>query len=334
MRRVLYVALCMVVTVAGFAFASDAPAETRGVGLIRQRVEFNIEKYRYPDEPAAADNPTQTPVKIVGYRYDTFCQSQTAVVLMHGLSYTKESWDFPGYSVAQKIAAAGYAVFAIDRLGYGESPLKNGYDVTHEGYAYMADKIVQQLRKEGFSHVILGGHSAGAGTTELEAAQYGGVDAIMALGWHHRPSNQLGQDFFTGDYGRAAQDDYEYFLGTPEHRAEMFYESDADPAVVAADTKAAVKTPSGEIFSIGKQPSRLVVGNIKVPVFLQFGEKDRLFEVEYAKMHAEEFRSSPSVTMDVVPGAGHTFMLTKAGVAGTDRLVNWLRSRPEAPACL
>jgi pimeloyl-ACP methyl ester carboxylesterase len=314
----------MVVTVAGFAFASDAPAETRGVGLIRQRVEFTVVN-------SAEGNKAR---QIVGYRYDTFCRSQTVVLLMHGLSYTKESWDFPGYSVAQKIAEAGYTVIAIDRLGYGESKLENGYKVGHEQYAGMANQIVQQLRKEGFSHVILGGHSAGAGTTELEAGTFGGVDAIMALGWHHRPSNQLGQDFFTGDYVRAAQDDYEYFLGTPEHRAEMFYESDADPAVVEADTKAAVKTPSGEIFSIGKQPSRLVVGNIKVPVFLQFGDKDRLFEIEYAKMHAEEFRSSPSVTMDVVPGAGHTFMLTKAGLAGTERLVSWLRSRPEAPSCL
>ncbi|HEV8624685.1 MAG TPA: alpha/beta hydrolase [Acidimicrobiia bacterium] len=324
MRRVLYVALCMVVTVAGFAFTSDAPAETRGVGLIRQRVEFTVMN-------SAEGNKTR---QIVGYRYDTFCQSPTVVLLMHGLSYTKEAWDFPGYSVAQKIAEAGYAVIAIDRLGYGESKLDNGYQVGHEQYAGMAFQIVQQLRKQGFSHVVLGGQSAGAGTTEFEAGTLGGVDAIIAQGWHHRPSNQLGQDFFTGDYVRAAQDDYEYFLGTPEHRAEMFYEPDADPAVVEADTKAAVDTPSGEILTINKQPSRFVVGKIKVPVFLQFGEKDRLFELEYAKMHAEEFRSSPSVTVDVVPGAGHTFMLTKAGLAGTDRLVNWLRSRPEAPSCL
>jgi pimeloyl-ACP methyl ester carboxylesterase len=324
MRRVLYVAICMVVTVTGFAVTSDAPAETRGVGLIRHRVEFTVVN-------SAEGNKAR---QIVGYRYDTFCQSPTMVLLMHGLSYTKESWDFPGYSVAQKIAAAGYAVIAIDRLGYGESKLENGYQVGHEQYAGMAWQIVQQLRKQGFSHVVLGGHSAGAGTTELEAGTLGEVDAIMALGWHHRPSNQLGQDFFTGDYVRAAQDDYEYFLGTPQHRAEMFYEPDADPAVVAADTKAAVLTPSGEIFSVGKQPSRLVVGNIKVPVFLQFGEKDRLFEVEYAKMHAAEFRSSSSVTVDIVPGAGNTFMLTKAGLAGTERLVKWLRSRPEAPSCL
>jgi pimeloyl-ACP methyl ester carboxylesterase len=330
MRRLLYVVVCMVVTMAGFAVTGEAPAETRtipqerGVGLLHQPVEFTVKN---PDEGGQAR-------RIVGYRYDTFCSSPTAVLLLHGLSYTKEEWDFPGYSVAQKLAAAGYAVFAVDRLGYGESKLENGYHVSHEGYADMAHQMVEQLRAQGFQHVVLAGHSAGAGTTELEAALYGGVDAIMPMGWHHRPSNQLGQDFFTGDYLRAAQDDYEYFLGTPQHRAEMFYPASADPAVVAADTKAAVPTPSGEIYSIGKQPSRLLVGMIKVPVFLQFGDSDRLFEVQYAKMHAEEFRSSSSVTMDIVPDAGHTFMLTKNGLAGTDRMANWLRSRPETPSCL
>src|SRR5438270_3445463 len=273
MRRLLHVVACMVVTVSGFALAGRAPALTRGVGLLRQRVEFTVAN---PAENGASH-------QIVGYRYDTFCTSPTAVLLMHGLSYTKESWDFPGYSYAQKLAEAGYAVFAIDRLGYGESKLENGYNVTHEAYADMAHQIVDQLRGQGFSHVVLGGHSAGAGTTELEAGVYGGVDAIMSLGWHHRPSNQLGQDFFTGDYLRAAQDSYEYFLGTPAHRAEMFYTATAEPDVVEADTKAAVLTPSGEIFSIGKQPSRLVVGNIKVPVFLQFGDRDKLFELQYAQ---------------------------------------------------
>src|SRR2546423_15154604 len=112
----------------------------------------------------------------------------------------------------------------------------------------------------------------------------------------------------------------------------MFNNGDGDPAVVQADTKAAVDPPSGEIFSIGKQSSRLVVGNIKVPVFLQFGDSDKLFEVQYAQMHAEEFRSSPSVTVDIVKDAGHALMTTKGGLAGTDRMVDWLRSHPETPS--
>jgi len=323
MRRLLYVALCMVTTLAAFVVPSRAPAATRGVGLIRQRVEFTVK------------NPTENGAsrQIVGYRYDTFCTSPTAVLLMHGLSYTKEAWDFPGYSVAQKLAGAGYAVFAIDRLGYGESKLPDGYDVTFQGYGDMAHQIVDQIRSQGFGHVVLAGHSAGAGETEYEAGMFGGVDAIMALGWHHRPSNQVGQDFFTGDIPRAMQDKYEYFLGTPQHRAEMFYNADADPAVVEADTNAAVLTPSGEILSIGIQPSRFVVGNVKVPVFLQFADGDRLFEPEYADMHKGEFRASPSVTVDIVKDAGHTFMLTKNGRIGVDHMVDWLKSRPETPSC-
>jgi len=90
----------MVVTVTGFAFTTSAPAETRGVGLVRRPVEFTVMN-------SAEGNRAR---RIVGYRYDTFCQSSTVVLLMHGLSYTKESWDFPGYSVAQKIAEAGYTV--------------------------------------------------------------------------------------------------------------------------------------------------------------------------------------------------------------------------------
>src|SRR2546430_824119 len=209
MRRLLYVVACMVVTAAGFALPSRAPALTRGSGLLKQRVEFTVTN---PAENGASH-------QIVGYRFDTFCTSPTAVLLMHGLSYTKEAWDFPGYSVAQKLAEAGYAVFAIDRLGYGESKLQNRHNGTLEAYP----------------------------------------------------------------------------------------------------PTAAVLTPSGEILSVGKQSSRLVVGNIKVPVFLQFGDSDKLFEVQYAQMHAEEFRSSPSVTVDIVKDAGHALMTTKGGLAGTDR---------------
>jgi len=323
MRRSLYVVACMVVTVSGFAVQGTAPAETRGVGLLKQRVEFTVTN---PAENGASH-------QIVGYRYDTFCNSPTAVLLMHGLSYTKEAWDFPGYSVAQKLAEAGYAVFAIDRLGYGESKLANGYNVTFEAYGDMAHQIVEQLRGQGFQHVALGGHSAGAGETEYEAGMYGGVDAIMALGWHHRPSNQVGQDFLTGDNPRALQDSYEYFLGTPAHRAEMFYTATADPDVVDADTKSAVLTPSGEILSIGLQTSRFVVGNIKVPVFLQFADGDRLFEPQYADMHKGEFSSSKSVTVDMVKDAGHALMTTKGGLTGADRMVDWLRSHHETPSC-
>ncbi|MGH9041185.1 MAG: alpha/beta hydrolase [Acidimicrobiia bacterium] len=319
-RTLSHVAVCLAAIAAGFAVPGIAPADE--APLAKSRVQFTVMN---PQENNA-------PRTIVGFRYDPSCRASTVVLLQHGLSYHKEAWDTPGYSVAQPLARAGYAVVAIDRLGYGESRLENGNNVSVEAYGHMTDQIVTQLRSE-FDRVILGGHSAGAGTSEFAQGVFGSGDAVMALGWHHRPSDQIGKDFFGSDTPRSLQDDYTYFLETPEHRAWMFYEPDADPAIVEADTRAANLTPSGEIQTIGKQPSRYVVGNVKVPVFIQLSEKDRLFEPQYGDLHAAEFASSPSVTVDIVPTAGHTFMLAPQGPAGTTRMVDWLRSRPEAPAC-
>jgi pimeloyl-ACP methyl ester carboxylesterase len=275
------------------------------------------------------DGKTRT---LAGYRYDPPCKASTVVLLQHGLSYTKEAWDFPGHSVAKPLAAAGYSVVAIDRLGYAESKLEDGNAVTHEAYADMTRQLVSQLRGE-FDHVILGGHSAGAGVTMLTQGLFGAGDAIMVLGWHHRPSDDLAQEFVTKEEPRAMRDDYMYWLGSPENRAAWNFSPASDAAVVKADADAAVLTPSGEIHTIGKQPSRYVTPNIRVPVFLQLAESDRLFEPRYADMERQLLSNSSSVTVDLVPGAGHTFMLHRAGPEATTRMVNWLHGRPEAPAC-
>lgn len=274
------------------------------------------------------------------------CDASAVVVLMHGLSYTREAWNLDGYSVVEPILDAGYAVVTIDRLGYGQSVLDDGYQISSEGHAYIAGQIIEQLRTGetnagSFEEVVLGGHSAGAEASLLAAGLFGAVqpegisapDAVAGLGYHHFPSQQIITDFFTGDYLRAAQDDYEYFLGTEEHRQWMFFTEFADPDVVAADAAAAVLTPSGEVFSIGKQPSRYLAASIDIPVFLQFGDSDRLFPVEFVDQEAALFASAPSVTVDVVENSGHTFMLHPAGIAGSERLANWLTDSSNTSGC-
>ena len=153
------------------------------------------------------------------------------------------------------------------------------------------------------------------------------------MGYTHFPSVEIYTDFITGDIPRALQDDYEYFLGTPEHRADMFFTADADPAVVTADRDAAVPTPSGEILTIGPQPSRAVLPLISVPVLLQLADGDRLFPVAQAQLEAALFLGSPSVTVDRVPAAGHTFMLHPSGRAAAERMAAWLQAQPSTPAC-
>ncbi|HEV7862335.1 MAG TPA: alpha/beta fold hydrolase, partial [Acidimicrobiia bacterium] len=238
-------------------------------------------------------------------------------------------------SVAQPFAHAGYSVVMLDRLGYGDSPLPDGRSVSALAYADMTGQVVDQLHKSrgGFMQVVLGGHGTGVEAAELEAGLTGGVAAVMALGYTHSPSKELLVDLASGDVPRSTAADYEYFLGTAAHRSEMFYSGDADQVVVAADNAAAVESPSGEIQSVGAQPSGKVVGQIAVPVYLQLGQQDRLFPPEFLSAEVAAFRSSPHVVTDVVPGAGHTFMLHPIGNESTFHLVSWVRNLPLTPPC-
>ncbi len=273
--------------------------------------------------------------EIHGFRIDPPCAATSVVLLQHGLSYTAEAWDFDpggGYSYARTLASAGYAVVAIDRLGYGASHVASGYAVSVDTYADMAHQIVLQLRRE-FDHIVIGGHSAGCEASELAAGLLGDVDALIAMGYHQFPSPELLTYFTTGDVPRALLHDYEYFLGTPSLRAKMFYTAEADPQIVQMDTAAAVPTPSGEILTIELQPSRVLAPFVDVPVFLQLAEGDRLFPVEYASLAAASFVLSPSVTVDIVPQAGHTYMLHPSGPPAAERIAAWLHSLPQTPRC-
>lgn len=264
---------------------------------------------------------------IHGTLFEPACAASTVVLLQHGLSYTRRAWDRPGYSVVQPLVDAGFAVVTVDRLGYGESVLPDGYNVSSESHANNTRQIVSALRARGYAKVVIGGHSAGSETSMLAAGLFGVGDAVLALGYHHFPSPEIVTTFITGDNVRATQDDYEYFLGTPEYRADMFYTSAGEASVIADDTANAVLTPSGEVFTIGKQPSRYVASQIAVPVFLQLGDSDRLFPVEFADEQVALFARAPEVTVDVVASAGHTFMLHPTGPAGSARMADWVGAR-------
>src|SRR5437764_3021774 len=107
---------------------------------------------------------------------------------MHGPSYASWAADFPlqrdRYSVAQALAKRGYALLAVDRLGYATSEGKgrpdhpNGYRLTAEGYGEMAAQMVEQLRAGTYrakkplpsQHVGLLGHAAWKEDVALAAA--------------------------------------------------------------------------------------------------------------------------------------------------------------------
>lgn len=274
--------------------------------------------------------------------------SSSVMLLLHGLSYGRWGWDFPGYedtlSVARALAKRGFPAVAIDELGYDasggdeapEDERVNGYTVTVQSYAAMTDEIVARLRTgmysgtttPAFVEVGLVGHSAGTEIAELTAGHFGGVDVLVATAYTHFPSQRIAGDFLTGDVPRALQDDYEYFGETPEQRSEYMYNLDAaDPDVVAADNALANLTPSGEVLSISNQPSRWAMGAIDVPVLLVLAEKDLLFPVDNGGDELALFVSSPDKSLLTVPTAGHSFMLHPNAPTTNTSIADWLDDR-------
>jgi pimeloyl-ACP methyl ester carboxylesterase len=275
----------------------------------------------------------------------------TASVLlaMHGLSYGRWAWDFPlepeTYSVAQALAERGYAMVAVDELGYGESAGEgqpdhpNGYTLSVEGYAAMTAQIANQLRAgtyqsaapNAFARIGLIGHSAGTEIVELAAGLYPGIaDLLVATGYTHEPfvnNKWLLREWIPNDNVHALQDDYVYFENDPATRAADFYTTLSDPDVVALDNAMANLTPSGEVFSIGMQPSRFVLPLIRIPVLLVLAEKDELFPARFGPNELRHFVLALDKTLHVVPGAGHTFILHTNAPATNDAIGDWLDAR-------
>lgn len=306
------------------------------------------------------ENPL-TPGETWTVRGDLFAGEHTCtshvLLLLHGLSYGRWAWDFPlepdTYSTARALARAGYAAVAIDQLGYDASAgdsdptgrRANGYTLTIQSYAHIAAQIADQLRAgssgtPAFEQVGLVGHSAGTEIAEYTAGLYGNVDLVVATGYHHFPSQRIVVDFLTGDVVRAALGDYEYFGDTPEQRNEYMYHLPvADPAVVAADRDLANLTPSGQVWTIASQPSRVLLPLIDVPVLLVLAENDLLFPP--ASDHVEGFdntsaelslfASSPDASAYVIPEAGHSFMLHPNAPQTNAAITSWLDER--LPAC-
>jgi pimeloyl-ACP methyl ester carboxylesterase len=273
--------------------------------------------------------------------------SNSVLLAMHGLSYGKWAWDFPlrpeTYSVAQALAERGYAMVAVDRLGYGDSHggEPNGYTLTVEGYGEMTAQIADRLRSgkygaanpSAFAHVGLIGHSAGSEAIELAAGLHPNIaDVLIATAYTHEPfvnNAWLLREWVPGDNVRAAMDDYEYFQRNPSTRAkEMYWLPNADADVVALDNQLANLTPSGEIYSINPQPSRFVIGLIKIPVLLVLADRDDLFPSSMGQSELLLFQSATDKTLVVAgPDDGHTFMLQRNAPVMNDAIADWLDAR-------
>ena len=344
MRRPGVVA-AMVVLLAGVAIGT-APTTSSAAApatVVRSEVAFTVTN---PLDPGQQHTVRGTLVRPEG------CTS-SVLLAEHGLSYGRYAWDFPldpaTYSMAEGLAGRGHALLAIDELGYGASDHPNGYTLTVQAYAAMTDEIVQQLRRgsyfspagtvPAFAHVGLIGHSAGSEIVELAAGGFRDADALIVTGYEHTPTgvsqDWLAREWIPGDNTRAAQSDYEYFETDPRTRAaDMYTAAGADPDVIARDNRLANLTPSGEIYSIGLQPSRSVIGGITAPLLVILAADDAIFPPAGADAEMSLFASATDKTLYIVPGTGHVLTLHRSAPTTTAMVASWLENHEAVmPRC-
>ncbi|MGM1065487.1 alpha/beta hydrolase, partial [Saccharothrix sp. Mg75] len=149
-------------------------------------------------EAGPACRPVDAPVTVLAQRevlHGTLCTpaggATTVQVLIPGATYNSSYWDFPdgrhSFRAAQN--AAGFATFAVDRLGTGRSSKPLAATLTAFTQADAVHQVVQGLRSGAygprFGRVVIGGHSLGAAISVVEAGTYQDVDGVLLTGMTH-----------------------------------------------------------------------------------------------------------------------------------------------------
>ncbi|SMC72882.1 alpha/beta hydrolase [Kibdelosporangium aridum] len=309
-----------------------------------------------PDSPSCvqADVPVHT-LTVIGTMHGTLClpagpTPDTVMVLVPGATYNSVYWDFPyqpnTYSFTRAMTQAGYATFAVDRLGTGQSTRPLSAQLTALVQADAVHDVIQALRAgsvggTAFSKVIVGGHSLGSIISIIEAATYQDVDALLVTGASHQLNTVNSATLVTVHLRSVAltpgfpNHDAGYLTTVPGHRKPAFHDPDfVEPAVIALDeaTKdvvSSVEAPDGLTLGVFAPYSALV----DVPVMVTIGERDPIFCGALAQCTAlfqvverPYYLGAPSVDFFVLPTAGHSINLNPDAPAMHDAVVDWADS--------
>jgi pimeloyl-ACP methyl ester carboxylesterase len=282
-------------------------------------------------------------------------------VLLHGAAYNYDYWDlsrFDGaeYSYSRDVAASGFATFAYDALGSGNSSHPPSDLLTIQSAAQVAHQIVRALRAGSiggvrFGKVILVGHSLGAVVAWEEAISYRDVDGLIVTGAAHSLSSrfQAAKTFYpaVNDPAFAASGlDPGYLTTRPGVRTGLFYsDPDSDPVGSIADEVFKDVVPAVELMSAIPIIRSVATLAIQVPVLIILGSDDLLtcgpnpqggsFDCSSAgAVVAQEARFySPQARMAacVIPGAGHAISLSMNHRLQAIDAVAWSREFIDQP---
>ena len=280
---------------------------------------------------------------------------KTVMLALHGILYTNGYWNVAykpdTYNYSRYMTDAGYAVFAIDRLGYGKSSKPPAALVTLDAQAEVAHRMIQKLRNgdiggHRFPYVMLVGYSYGTATSWREASKYNDADALLTTAWgstfQHVPLARVFTTF------RPAQTDSRfrdrplgYFVSPIGRDQDYFYDlSNVEPRMLDySDTYLADTITAGEMLTFYPRYGAIPIANsliskdeievplsnqtrsIREPTFLVNGTGELFFcgiDQQHCtssqKLQLEEskfFSPESCFRAAVIPQAGHNLNLQR-----------------------
>ncbi len=259
-----------------------------------------------------------------------------------GGSYTKSYWHMPipgyaGYSFAEFMTHAGYAVVAVDSLGTGDSTRPADGNMVSLDVIAEANAAVAGLLRRAYAGIPLVGvgHSLGAGSAVVQQARYRSFDALALLGHGFLPfagfTDTLDESVLMREIAQrhdaspATRDDgHGYYICVRDHPRPMFHLPDVPEAVVAADTAAATVVPRVALHQASARPlGRSLAAAIDVPILQAWGSADTSPDP-----HGEGryFRSCHNYTLVIVPGSAHCHNFAGTRQMLWRRIAAWLDS--------
>ncbi|MEZ4218013.1 MAG: alpha/beta fold hydrolase [Myxococcota bacterium] len=249
--------------------------------------------------------------------------------------------DVPGRSFARALAARGFAVAAIDSLGWGGSARpRDGFALLPwaiaRGNALAVEALVRERGPDGAHLPRIGvGHSLGALLAIVQQAEHETFDALVLLGVGGRgvrqvlTADELGYvdrpDAVRRDLvalARARSGGEAWSEAPRAKRAAEVLGPMPDAAAHAAMRAVRCAIPSvASLFSLIPGSSRPFFERVRVPVFLGLGERDIAGPPHEV---VASFPASADVCLHVMPGAGHAHFAFPGCVPLFDRVAHWL----------
>jgi len=270
-------------------------------------------------------------------------------LLVHGATLNKSYWDFPyggsRYSYVDFANLLGFATFAYDRLGSGESDRPLGILVNLDNSAYVNHQVVEALRNgtfgEHFEKIVQVGHSFGSLITVASASAYpGDVDGVVLTGFAHQVTEQANSGTQANVYPAAfdpkfagqGYDDF-YFTTIPGSRTQLFFNPLlTDPNVLTADEQEKDILTLGLVLDIPRHLSTESLA-IDVPVYEIMGTNDFFYcgeAIDCAhndnagyKAYEEAFFDTDLETK-LVPLSGHNLNLHKNNLQTFALIHSWI----------